>query len=95
MAAWLEAGNVNIMCNAEASKGSIFIPSEHVAKVAANAKDGVQLTVRASRTKSGRFGDYSVSLHHDARSKPVKLGRPTKLRFVNASARLHPMHLHG
>lgn len=31
---------------------------------------------------------------HDPPTK-LQLGRPTKLRFVNASARLHPMHLHG
>ena len=73
VAVWLDAGEVSIRCHAEASKGSLVVPSEHVAKVAAKAKDGVQLTIQASRTKSGRFGDFNVTLTHNARSTSVSL----------------------
>lgn len=69
----LDAGAVTVQCNSEASKGSIVIPSEHVAKVAADATDGVKLTIQATRTKVARFGDVAVSLDHRAYSTPVKL----------------------
>lgn len=73
VAVWLQTSEVSIRCHAEAPTGSLVVPSEHVAKVAADAKDGVKLTIRTSRTKTGRFGDFDVTLDHNSTSTPVSL----------------------
>jgi len=66
-------------------------------------------TIRLQARRGGPFGvewtlndevmrhaghDAHVSVQHEARYT-MREGRFTKLRFVNESGRLHPMHLHG
>lgn len=75
--------------------GAEALPVDHVFSLNARRGGpfGLEWTIN-ERVMRHEQGDHAGSEHHEV---PYRLERNrfTKIRFVNESARLHPMHLHG